>query len=123
MMNRPRYWGYHLLLDLKSCDLDKVRDSKYLEGMTKRLVDAIGMKAYGEPIMQHFGHDDPSIAGWTVVQLIETSDITGHFCDESGDAYLDIFSCKPFEVTDTISFVENELHPKNMVHRFFVRQA
>ena len=31
------------------------------------------------------------------VQLIETSAITGHFCDRSGDAYIDILSCKDFQ--------------------------
>jgi S-adenosylmethionine/arginine decarboxylase-like enzyme len=52
------------------------------------------MKAYGKPRIQHFGEGNKS--GYTLVQLIETSNITGHFCDESGDAYLDIFSCKHF---------------------------
>jgi S-adenosylmethionine/arginine decarboxylase-like enzyme len=52
------------------------------------------MKAYGSPIIKLFGEGNKS--GYTLVQLIETSNITGHFCDESGDAYLDIFSCKYF---------------------------
>ena len=52
------------------------------------------MVAYGQPMIQHFGEGDK--AGFTLVQLIETSNITGHFCDESGDVYLDVFSCKEF---------------------------
>jgi hypothetical protein len=30
---------------------------------------------------------DPKQLGYSLVQLIETSAITGHFCDRSGDAY------------------------------------
>src|SRR5262245_51794966 len=59
------------------------------------------MKAYGAPLLERFAEHLPEAAGYSLVQLIETSAITGHFCDLSGDAYIDIFSCKDFSVRNT----------------------
>jgi S-adenosylmethionine/arginine decarboxylase-like enzyme len=61
------------------------------------LVKEIDMVAYGDPQIIHFGKNDPKLAGWTVLQFIETSNITAHFCDAEGDAYIDVFSCKYFD--------------------------
>ena len=89
-------WGYHLLLDLAGCRLATVRSAPELRAFVVELVDAIDIVAYGEPLLAHFADHVPDAAGWSLVQLIETSSITGHFCDASGDAYLDVFSCKAF---------------------------
>ena len=52
------------------------------------------MVACGEPKIEHFAANNPNAAGFSLVQLIETSSITGHFVDLNGDSYIDIFSCK-----------------------------
>jgi len=33
-----------------------------------------------------------------LVQLIETSNICAHFVDATGEAYIDVFSCKDFDI-------------------------
>ena len=71
------------------------------------------MKAYGEPRVVRFGTDDKM--GYTLVQLIETSNICGHFCEESNDFYLDVFSCKPFK-QDTVESVVNHFFAPENVH-------
>jgi hypothetical protein len=43
-------------------------------------------KAYGAPVLEHFAEHLPEAAGYSPVQLIETSAITGHFCDLSSEA-------------------------------------
>ena len=92
------YWGYHLILDCAACDTDKVKSRENLEEFVLELVNRIEMKAYGKPILEHFATHDPDAAGYSLVQLIETSSITGHFVDKNGDGYIDIFSCKPFSL-------------------------
>lgn len=96
-MTDTNYWGYHLILDVRSCDKDKVQDDTYLAKWVSDLVKEIDMVAYGDPQIIHFGKNDPKLAGWTVLQFIETSNITAHFCDAEGDAYIDVFSCKYFD--------------------------
>ena len=116
-------WGYHLLLDLAGCRLTTVRSAPELRAFVTELVDAIDMVAYGEPLLAHFADHVPDAAGWSLVQLIETSSITGHFCDASGDAYLDVFSCKAFAPETAIAVVERRLQPRRVSARFLPRAA
>src|SRR5882672_5337801 len=89
-------WGWHLSADFASCDKRKITDPEYIKEFTKTLVEAIHMVAYGEPQIVHFAEKDSEKAGFTLTQLIETSNICAHFVDMTGEAYLDVFSCMPF---------------------------
>lgn len=104
-------WGQHLIMDCIACDIEQVTDEVVLRTFLKELVPAIDMKAYGEPIVKHFSEHTP---GWTIVQLIETSSITGHFVDSNGDAYLDIFSCKKFDVEIVSRMVQEFFIPEKV---------
>ncbi len=117
------YWGYHLILDCQGCSRKKITSRDNLIAFIKALVEAIDMKAYGEPIVAHFATHDPEKAGYSLVQLIETSSITGHFVDKNGDAYLDIFSCKPFD-NETVKRVVNEYFEATRIKiHFLTRQT
>lgn len=87
-------WGILTSIDLKSCDKSIITSKDHIAKFAKELVELLQMKAYGEPQIIHFGEGNK--AGYTLVQLIETSCITAHFCDDTGDVYIDIFSCKPY---------------------------
>lgn len=117
------YWGYHLILDCKSCDIKQITSRKNVLEFVKTLVDAIDMKAYGEPILEHFAMHDPEKGGFSLVQLIETSSITGHFVDKNGDVYLDIFSCKDFSIEISKEVVERYFSPKKIKVTYLTRQA
>ena len=118
-----KYWGYHLMLDCASCDKDKITDKQNIINFTKELVKRIDMKAYGEPIVEHFATHDPSKAGYSMVQLIETSNLSAHLIDSSGDGYFDVFSCKPFETTVVYEVIREYFNPKNINHSFTFRDA
>jgi S-adenosylmethionine/arginine decarboxylase-like enzyme len=90
-------WGKHLVLDCSSCDREAVQSADAIRAFCEDLVASIGMVAYGEPVLAHFATHLPEAAGYSLVQLIETSAVTGYFCDKSGDAYLDVFSCKDLD--------------------------
>jgi S-adenosylmethionine/arginine decarboxylase-like enzyme len=107
-------WGKHLVLDLSSCDREAVRSADAIRAFSEDLVSSIGMVAYGEPVLAHFATHLPEAAGYSLVQLIETSAVTGHFCDASGDAYLDVFSCKDFDSEVAINVVERHLRPESV---------
>ena len=74
-----------------------------------QLVEEIDM-VHGQPMIEHFPHDEDT--GWSLVQLIETSSIN-HFVDKNGDFYLDVFSCKEFDIDKTIDFVNKILNQKH----------
>ena len=97
------HWGYHLIIDAAKCSPAKIRCARNIDTFAKTLVKRIDMVPFGNPQIQHFGSGNK--AGFTLVQLIETSNITAHFVEETNDMYLDVFSCKPFEakaVTETV---------------------
>jgi S-adenosylmethionine decarboxylase len=117
------YWGYHLILDCQACNRDEISSRENLAAFVRALVKEIDMVAYGEPVLEHFATHDPSKGGFSLVQLIETSSITGHFVDTNGDAYLDIFSCKPFDIETVKRVVAEYLHPQKIKTFYLTRQA
>ena len=52
----------------------------------------------------HFGSGDKK--GYPLLQLIETSNITAHFSEDTNAAYIDIFSCKEFDVERVAEFTK-----------------
>ena len=114
-------WGYHLIVDSSKCLGHRIRSKTNIEMFATTLVKRIDMVAFGKPQIQHFGTGNK--AGYTLVQLIETSNITAHFVEETNDMYLDVFSCKPFEPHTVEKLVDRFFEPdaKNVI--FFTRQA
>lgn len=101
------YWGYHLMLDCAGCDKAKISSRENIYNFTKELVNRIDMVAFGEPVIEHFATHDPAKAGFSMVQLIETSNLSAHFVERDNTMYLDVFSCKPFS-NDAVCDVTRE---------------
>jgi S-adenosylmethionine/arginine decarboxylase-like enzyme len=112
-----------LILDCREGDLKAVRDRGTIVAWVRSLVERIGMRAFGEPVCEHFATHDPEAAGHSLVQLIETSSITGHFVDRNGDAYIDVFSCKPFDIDVARSVVHQYFRPAAIRVTYLTRQA
>ncbi len=117
------YWGYHLILDCTKCEDSKIRDGENIHLFVKTLIKEIDMKAFGEPIIEHFGSHNPTVAGYSLMQLIETSSITGHFAEGGGDAYIDIFSCKPYDIEVAKAVVKRFFMPRKIRTTYLTRQA
>lgn len=107
-------WGQHLILDGRAGTVDRVRSGDDIREFCRLLVERIDMVAYGPPVVQHFAVHSPEAAGYSLVQLIETSSITGHFVDCNGDFYLDVFSCKPFDSTAVVALVREFFDPEHI---------
>ncbi|NLG98599.1 MAG: S-adenosylmethionine decarboxylase [Chloroflexi bacterium] len=93
---KPVPWGWHLVLNLYDCSLEKIQSAETIRQFVIDLCDLIEMRRFGEPTIVNFG-DDPRVTGYSLVQLIETSNICAHFADHSRAVYIDIFSCKKFD--------------------------
>jgi len=119
----PDAWGFHLILDCKNCDKAVVTNREAVSNFITQLVKEVGMKAHGPLQIEHFPNRDPGKDGFSCVQLIETSSITGHFVDKSGDAYIDIFTCKEFSVDKALEYVKAQLNPVSMKINYLTRTA
>ncbi len=92
----PTYWGLSSCIDLYDCDLTLMQDAPAIKRFVAQLCEKIGMRRYGETHVVNFG-DDPRVAGFSMMQLIETSLISAHFANASRAIYLDVFSCAPYD--------------------------
>lgn len=119
MMNH--YWGYHLMLDCSNCS-PAISDRNAIYQFVKQLVKDIDMIAHGEPIIEHLlpGEDN---AGYSLMQLITTSNITAHFVDSNHSAYIDVFSCKEFDIETVKSVVKQYFDPKQIKLSYLTRHA
>jgi S-adenosylmethionine decarboxylase len=115
------YWGYHLILDCSGCNKN-ISNADVIYDFVDELVNAIDMKAVGEPIIEMLlkGEDNQ---GYSLMQLIETSNICGHFVDKDKSAYIDVFSCKEFDTNTVKDVIEKFFNPSIMKDTFLKRQA
>jgi len=89
-------WGIATSIDIYNCDPQTIRSAEMIRRFVVELCDLIEMKRYGETVIVHFGEDE-KVAGYSMMQLIETSLISAHFANLANTAYLDVFSCKPYD--------------------------
>jgi len=103
-------FGQHLIVDAAGCN-DRIGDRDAIADFAIDLVKAIDMKAYGAPWIEHFGHDLPRASGFTF------------FCDDSNEAYFDIFSCKTFDEAVAIEVIQRYFEPLECQSQVMTRQA
>lgn len=96
-------WGLLTSIDIYGCNPEIIRDREQIERYIIELCDLIDMKRFGECQVVHFGKDE-RVAGYSMVQLIETSIISGHFANLTNAAYIDIFSCKLYDPDQVAGF-------------------
>jgi S-adenosylmethionine/arginine decarboxylase-like enzyme len=108
------------MLDCSGCEQIHCKDNIY--NFVKDLVDKIDMVAHGEPVIEYLLPGDPK-QGYSLMQLITTSNICGHFMELDGTAYFDIFSCKKFDLLTAQNVVTKYFNPKKIRVNFITRQA
>ena len=119
---KGKLWGMSMSLDLYKCNPDTIRDADKIKEYVKELCDnVIDMKRYGECQVVHFG-DDPKVTGFSMTQLIETSLVSGHFANNTNAAYLDIFSCKWYDIDKVRDFSEKFFEAKASITNLSKRQ-
>jgi S-adenosylmethionine/arginine decarboxylase-like enzyme len=116
-------WGYMLCLDLSKCDKWTISNEQHIKNFIDYLVEKIDMVAYGNPMVAHFATHDIDKAGYSFCQMIETSNICGHFVDKNGNAYIDIFSCKPFSNDDVVAAAKLFFKPEKVRVNYLTRNA
>jgi S-adenosylmethionine/arginine decarboxylase-like enzyme len=115
-------WGYHLILDCSGCQLDTITNKDTISNFVATLIERINMTAYGQPQIELMlvGTDNE---GYSLLQMITTSNITAHFVNSTQAAYIDVFSCKDFDTSQAIHTVEEFFSPASIKSNLIYRQA
>lgn len=119
-------YGMELVLDLHGCDHTRFTRER-LEEFFNLLCFQLGM-AKGPSHFWDYGGDaaakaaaPPHLKGISAVQFIYTSNITIHTLDDLHRVYLNIFSCKEFNISQAIQFSETFFAAESCHHRCFQR--
>ena len=99
-------WGLLSSIDAKNCNGNLIRSADAIKQFVIELCDLIKMKRFQETLVVNFGEDE-KVAGYSMVQLIETSLISGHFANLTNSAYIDIFSCKLYDPYQAAEFTKH----------------
>jgi S-adenosylmethionine/arginine decarboxylase-like enzyme len=118
--NKEKHWGLMVSIDLGECDLAKISSKEVITQYAIDLANYIHMKRYGEPTVVFFG-DEPKVQGYSLVQLIETSQISGHFAEDTKRAFIDVFSCKEFPPEQTAEYTQKYFGAKKMQYAIAFR--
>lgn len=125
-MNEDAY-GLELILDLHGCDVRKFTRGN-IEQYFVKLCELIDMKREDlhfwddEDVPEEGRQTDPKTMGVSAVQFILTSSIVIHALPMLQSAYVNIFSCKKFDVEKADKFTKEWFGAKRRVGRTVVRQ-
>jgi len=116
-----KVYGKELILDLEDCDPKIIRSKKKISEYSNQLCNLIKVKKYGKAIIERFGFGKDFTAGYSLVQLLESSAVTGHFSELWNKAFINIFSCKLFDEKKAIDFTKKFFKAKKVKKRVLIR--
>ena len=96
-MNTQSYFGPHLMLDLSECDRNRINDLDFIFHFLNSLPDKIGMNKITQPYVFPYSGLVPEDKGITGFVVIAESHLSIHTFVEKAYAFVDLFSCKPFD--------------------------
>jgi len=120
-------FGKHVVIDFAGGDGYKTFEDKgNIHDFIINLCNEIKMERYGKPQIEWFGNDN--VEGFSFVQLITTSLVSGHFCGDyekfphtSSSGYIDVFSCKDFSENTVKEIIKKHFNPDRIFIRTLIR--
>ena len=102
-------YGLELIMDLKGCDISTfTRESigRYFDELCKLIDMQQGDRHFwdDEGVPPEECQTDPKTCGVSAVQFILTSTVVVHTLTKLGDVYVNIFSCKEFDIDEAEDF-------------------
>ena len=113
-MDKRQYgYGPHLMLDLSDCNPDKLNDLEICFRILNELPVKIGMTKITQPHVFRYAAPIPEESGITGVTIIAESHISLHTYPSKNFAFVDLFSCKPFDIEMAKDYVVNTFQSKS----------
>ncbi len=116
---KKKIWGQLMSINLYGCEYSLLTNPKKLKKFCIELCKEINMMPFGRPIIKRFGKG--KLEGYSLMQFIETSSITIHLDEIGLRAFIDIFSCKTFDVNKAKKFSKSFFKAKKINYRNLYR--
>jgi S-adenosylmethionine decarboxylase len=107
-------FGPHLTMDLYKCNKEKLKDYKAIFNLLNDLPEQIGMTKITQPYVFPYEGLIPEDCGITGMVIIAESHISIHAFEEKDYVFVDIFSCKDFNVDKAIEIVKEAFDAKEV---------
>lgn len=118
---KQKVFGYHLMLDLYGCNVQKVNNLDFCYKFLDELPKKIGMDKQSPPFIFRSPETYPGksgLSGW--VPIIQ-SGISIHTLKDNGFVSIDVYSCGNFDQKRVIKVVRDYFHPKKYETEFVTR--
>jgi len=96
--------GVHYIINACGCERN-LADTEAVRKMLLDLVRMAGMNKLSEPTVVFHNAKNKLNSGVTGIILLSESHISIHTYSERGDIYMDMFSCRPFDVDIVKAYV------------------
>ena len=106
-------FGPHITIDLKVCPKDILSNYELHFDYLKKLPDLIQMTPITQPYVFPYSGLIPSDRGITGIVIIAESHLSVHSFEEKGYSFIDIFSCKDFDVDKSIQLTLEIFQPES----------
>jgi len=94
-----REFGQHLTIDASQCNRDKLMDQSLVYDVLNKLPEKLGMTKMTLPQVVKWLDNGATIDGISGFVMIAESHVSIHTFPEKDYAFIDIFSCKNFDVS------------------------
>ena len=101
-MRKDDWWGKSALVDLHECDKGIIQNPFAIKQFAIALCKELDMTRVGPTAVKRFGTG--KLCGYSMIQFITTSSITAHFDEHKRRAFIDVFSCKPYQTATIATF-------------------
>lgn len=100
--------AHHLIMDVAKCCGTQLADTESIRTYIDIICSALKLQQRGRPVIDKFPSLEPSedVGGITAFQCLETSALTLHSYPETGQIYIDVFSCKEFDTPTAIHYTK-----------------
>lgn len=116
-------YGPHLMLDLSDCNPIILDDLEACFKLLNDLPDIIGMTKITQPYVFRYSAPVPEDEGITGVVIIAESHISLHTYPGKRFVFVDLFSCKPFDVDMARDYVTQFFQSKSALYHVQERGA
>ncbi len=122
-MTKTNGFGPHLMIDLNDCDPAKLDNLDLCFSILDKLPEQIGMTKITQPHVFRYSGLVPEDRGITGAVIIAESHISIHTFPLKSYAFVDVFSCKPFETNQALAYFIDVFSCKDPEHFVVQRGA
>ena len=106
-------FGPHLTLDMKGCPKEILQNYELHFNYLKTLPEMINMTPITQPYVFPYSGLVPEDKGITGIAIIAESHLSIHSFEEKGYTFIDMFSCKGFDIDKALKYTLELFQPKS----------